>query len=202
MSPVVSFSQLNSSLLYRNFCNSLIRSEAVANAIQPMPPWSWLTGNLTFFRNELAKYPPDILISVVMKDIAQNYFAETEMFYLDLWPILPPTLWCGVAAASTEVDKRLTTKPDVYQRLFQPMCGGRSLLDTNGHEWKYWRGLMKPGFAPGYVMSKAHHFIESGDVYTRILEKKAEAGDVFQLEVIAMRFTLESIIKIALYVPS
>jgi hypothetical protein len=120
------------------------------------------------------------------------------MFYLDLWPMLPSTLWCGVAAASTEVDRRLTTKPDVYQGFFQPMCGGPSLLDTNGYEWKYWRGLMRPGVAPGYVMSKAHHFIDSGDVFTEILERKAKEGNILQLEVIAMRFTLESIIKIAL----
>lgn len=166
-----------------------------------MPPWNWLTGNLTFFRTELAKYPPNVLVSVVMKDIAQKYFADTEMFYLDLWPMLPPTLWCGVAAASSEIDRQLTTKPNVYQGLFRPMCGGPSLLDTNGHEWKYWRGLMKPGFAPGYVMSKTHHFIDSGDVFREILEKKAKEGDIFQLEVIAMRFTLESIIKVALYVP-
>jgi len=163
-----------------------------------MLPWNWLIGNLAFFRAELAKYPPNVLVSVVMKDIAQRYFADTEMFYIDLWPMLPPTLWCGVAAASIEVDRQLTTKPDVYQGLFQPMCGGPSLLDTNGHEWKYWRGLMKPGFAPGYVMSKAHHFIDSGDVFIGILENKAKEGDIFQLEVIAMRFTLESIIKIAL----
>jgi cytochrome P450 len=133
-----------------------------------------------------------------MKDIAQTYFSDTEMFYLDLWPMLPLTLWCGVAAASTEVDRRLTTKPDVYQGLFQPMCGGPSLLDTNDHDWKYWRGLMKPGFAPGFVMSKAHHFIRSGDVFSEVLEKKAKERDIFQLEIIAMRFTLESIIKIAL----
>ena len=128
-----------------------------------------------------------------MKDIARKYFADTEMFYLDLWPILPLTLWVGHAPASAEVDKRLAMKPEVYKRLFQPITGGPSLLDTNGGEWKYWRGLMSVGFAPGFVMSRVGHFVDSGDVFCGILESKIHRDKVFQLETISVHLALESI---------
>ncbi|KAF2705933.1 cytochrome P450 [Pleomassaria siparia CBS 279.74] len=138
-----------------------------------MSLWNWLTGHLSFFISTVAPYPSKVLHSVIMKDVARRYFPDTEMVYLDLWPLLSPVLWVGDAAAALEVNRRLNVKPDVYHGLFGPMTGGPSLLHTNGKEW-------------------------NGEVFCDMLERKAKEKSVLPLEVLSMRFSLESIMKLAL----
>src|SRR5262245_4421670 len=118
-----------------------------------MPPWNWLSGHLPFIRAYLTRYPSNVLMSLAVKDIYLENFTSTEMFYLDLWPLVAPMLVVCNAAASYEVNRKLNEKPGAYNIMFDPQSGGPSLLSTNGTEWKHWRGLLNPGFAPGYLMS-------------------------------------------------
>jgi len=56
-----------------------------------MPPWNWLTGHLPFLRAHFSLYPPEVLVSLAMKDIYRENFITTEVFYLDSWLFVAPT---------------------------------------------------------------------------------------------------------------
>lgn len=163
-----------------------------------MPPWNWATGHLTFLRAYVSRYPPNVLMSLAIKDIYREHFTSSEMFYLDLWPLVPPTLYVCNAAASSEVNRKLNIKPGAYVTLFDPQSGGPSLLSTNGPEWKHWRGLLNPGFAPKYLKSRIGNIVVGVEIFSDLLRQRAESKKVFSLEDATMRLTLESIMKVSL----
>ena len=65
-----------------------------------MPKWNWCMGHLPILTRYLGLFPPNTFINVIIKDIAKD-FADTEIFYLDLWPFLAPNLVvCNPEAAA------------------------------------------------------------------------------------------------------
>jgi cytochrome P450 len=163
-----------------------------------MPPWNWLTGHLPFLRAHFSRYPPDVLMSLAIKDIYREHFTSTEMFYLDPWPFVAPTLIVCNPEASYYVNRTLNIKPDVYVNQFDAQSGGPSLLSTNGPQWKIWRSLLSPGFAPGYLMGKVGEIVEGAETFSKILDRHAREKSIFRLEMATMRFTLDTIMKISL----
>lgn len=137
-------------------------------------------------------------MSYAIKDMYREHFSSPEMFYLDLWPLVRPTLVICNAAASYEVNRKLNAKPGAYITMFDPQSGGPSLLSTNGAEWKEWRGFLNPGFAPGYLMSRIAEVVDGVERFCAVLEEEAKKGEMFNLEDKTMRLTLETIMRISL----
>lgn len=113
--------------------------------------------------------------------------------------VAAPILVVCNAAASYEVNRKLNAKPGAYITMFDPQSGGPSLLSTNGLVWKHWRGLLNPGFAPGYLMSRADEFVDVVEIFADIMERRAKNKELFRLEDSTMRLTLETIMRISLY---
>ncbi|KAF2731276.1 hypothetical protein EJ04DRAFT_13720 [Polyplosphaeria fusca] len=161
-----------------------------------MPPWNPVFGHLLFLRSKLAQYPPGVVLAVVIKDIYKEHFAHTEMFYLDLWPLVEcPSLTVCNAAASTEVDKRLTTKPPLYKAQFDLESGGSQLLSSNGQAWKYCRGLLNPGFAQGYLVTRVKDVVDSVEIFCENLRKRAGEANMFPLEDVVSPLVLDAMMK-------
>jgi len=80
--------------------------------------------------------------------------------------------------------------------MFDPMNGGPSILTMNGKEWKHWRTLFNPGFAPGYLLEQVPAIVGSIEIYCDQL--KHRAGTVFRLEDVTTRMTMEVIMKAVL----
>ena len=125
------------------------------DTLQPMPPWNWLSGRLPLLPLLAQKSPP----KCPYKRHHERHSPEILRRHRNvlLRPVAhTPTYALGRARPCfSRSNKRLTMKLEVYKRLFRLITGGLLLLDTNGGEWKYWRGLMSAGFAPRYEQSRA-----------------------------------------------
>jgi len=160
-----------------------------------MPEWSWIGGHLPILAKYIAKFPSDTFINVLMVELAKQ-FPDTEMFYMDFWPFLTPNLSiCNPEAAYEVANKLNLPKPTTYRELFDPMNGGPNILTMNGAEWKYWRSLFNPGFSMGYLNEQVPNIVSSVEVFIEQLKHKE--GDVFVLEEVATRLTMEIIMKVA-----
>lgn len=165
-----------------------------------MPEWSWLAGHLPLLRRYLELYPADTFINIIATRIAHD-LGNKDMYYLDLWPFLEPSLVVCSPEAATYVSNRLNLpKPPMYRTMFDPINGGPNILTMNGNEWKYWRTLFNPGFAPGYLQEQVPSIVDSVEIFCSQL--RAREGTVFRLEDVATRLTMEIIMKVVLYVKS
>lgn len=81
-----------------------------------MPEWSWIFGHLLVLRRYMRKYPSDVFINVVTKEMLYA-FPESDMFYLDLWPFASPILCVGEPAAAQQLtsSKHTFPKPPLYR---------------------------------------------------------------------------------------
>ncbi|KAJ4304988.1 hypothetical protein N0V90_000516 [Kalmusia sp. IMI 367209] len=162
----------------------------------PMPEWSWAFGHLPILQKYLSKYPSDTFINVLIIEMVRE-FPDAEMFYLDLWPFLKPNICiCNPEAAFHVTNKLNLPKPEMYRTMFDPMMGGPNILTANGKEWKYWRALFNPGFAPAYLIDQVPAIVDSVEVFCEQLGKKM--GDVFCFEEVGTRLTMDIIMKVAL----
>lgn len=120
------------------------------------------------------------------------------MFYLDTWPFSKPILCvCEPDAANQASTKINLPKGDFHKRVLDPITGGPSLLSMNGQEWKYWRTLFNPGFAPQYLLNQVPGIVESVQTFCDKLQERASTG-LFCLEDIATRKTVDIIMKVVL----
>ncbi|PYI11868.1 cytochrome P450 [Aspergillus sclerotiicarbonarius CBS 121057] len=165
-----------------------------------MPQWSWIWGHLPLLRRYLARYPSDVFFTYALAGLAAEELPEADMFYLDLWPFSPPFLCiCDADAANQVSAKHTFPKSDYLRSLFEPLMGGPSLLTMNSQEWKDWRARFNPGFAHSYLLH--HHLpaiVDYVDVFGAKLRERAATGQVFPLEHLATRMTVDLILKATL----
>jgi len=161
-----------------------------------MPEWSWAFGHLPILQKYLSKYPPDVFTNVLVIEMARE-FPDTEVFYLDLWPFLKPNICICNPEVALQISNKLNLpKPDMYRTMLDPMMGGPNMLTTNGKEWKYWRTVFNPGFAPAYLIEQVPTIVDSVDVFCEQLKKKG--GEMFCFEELGTRLTMDIIMKAAL----
>lgn len=72
------------------------------------------------------------------------------------------------------------------------------MLSLEGKEWRKWRGIFNPGFAQGHLMTLTGMIVDEAEVFCDILREHAEAKDVFRLEEVATRLTVDVIGHISL----
>lgn len=164
-----------------------------------MPPWSWLFGHLAYFQQYQKRYPSDLFAPVVVNKMCAE-FRDTDLFYLDLWPFAPAFLIVNDPDAAMQVSsgRHALSKPEIYQYMIDPLIGGPNMLTMNGDEWKKWRSVFNSAFAPNYLMQQVPAIIEKVEAFCEKLHERI--GDVFQLEDIATRLTVDIIIKVAMSV--
>lgn len=67
-----------------------------------------------------------------------------------------------------------------------------------GHEWKVWRSIFNPGFAPANLMGLVPNIVEEVEVFARVLGEWADGGEVVILEEVATKVTVDVIGKVVL----
>ncbi|KAF2014334.1 putative cytochrome P450 [Aaosphaeria arxii CBS 175.79] len=162
----------------------------------PMPPWNWFTGHLLILQRYMSKFPKDTFINVIISDVARE-LGNVDMFYLDLWPFLKPTLFiCSPDPAFQAANKFNLPKPSMYRVMFEPINGGPNLLTMNGEQWKFWRSLFNPGFAPAYLMQQVPAIIDCVQTFTDRLRDLD--GKVLPLQNFTTPLTMDVIMRVAL----
>ena len=122
---------------------------------------------------------------------------KTGACYIDLWPLGRPFLlvmnpMLAAQACQTMADVPYERPPEL-QDWFKPLAGGPNLFDLPGKPWKYWRGVFNRGFSAETVMDLVPGMVQDTMKYRDTLVKLAHKGDVFQLDSITLRFTLDFI---------
>lgn len=114
------------------------------------------------------------------------------LFYLDNWPafgkrqmmINDPAL-----AAQVTQTVSLPKHPDV-KRFVGHLCGKKSLIFSEGEEWKSHRALFNPGFSAGHLLTLMGSIVDDTLVFWQILAEK-DPKVVFKMDEVAAHLTID-----------
>ncbi|KAL8954579.1 MAG: hypothetical protein Q9183_007036, partial [Haloplaca sp. 2 TL-2023] len=165
----------------------------------PMPPHHPLFGHLLVVAKIMSKLPSNVHAHVLPHRILKAYPSLGPIFYVDTWPFGPPMLVVTSADGANQctVAHSLPKFPALRQYM-QPMTGGPDLTTMEGREWKIWRAIFNPGFSSGHLMTLVPEMLKDINVFCRILEQRAAAGEMFSLDPVAVNLNLDIIGRVAL----
>ncbi|OHE96828.1 cytochrome P450 52A11 [Colletotrichum orchidophilum] len=89
-----------------------------------------------------------------------------------------------VAEQVTKPSKQYSTsvpKHPAIQHL-APLVGARSLVTTDGEEWKGLRKRILPGFAPSHLLGLVNVILDKSETFIELMEKKAATGEEFAID--------------------
>ncbi|KAL8638805.1 MAG: hypothetical protein Q9228_004078 [Teloschistes exilis] len=86
-------------------------------------------------------------------------------------------------------------RPPLLPQFFKPIAGGPNMFDMREHDWKPWRAIFSKAFSAEYVVSLIPDMVDETMVYSETLKKFAEQKQMFQLDLITLRFTIDVIGK-------
>lgn len=105
------------------------------------------------------------------------------VWYLDLWPIVPPQLIVTSAELSREI---LTGQPypihDKVEEFMSTVIGPNTIVATNGNLWRALHHIMAPSFTPMAVKSQVTTIIYNSLMLRDRLLARADEGIAFSLE--------------------
>ena len=69
------------------------------------------------------------------------------------------------------------------------------MFDMREHDWKPWRAVFSRAFSTEHVLSLVPDMVEETRVYCETLRELAEQKEMFQLDLVTLRFTIDVIGK-------
>ena len=151
----------------------------------------------------LNKLPPNAHYQSAMGDIARQHYLQDGLFYMDLWPV-SGLLFVNVSphiANQMHANPAMSMqRPVLLPRWFYPICGGPSLFDMREHEWKRWKGVFSKVFSSELTLSLVPDMVDETLVCCESLNEMAENGEIFKLDLLTLRFTIDVIGKTILSV--
>ncbi|KAF2644018.1 cytochrome P450 52A11 [Massarina eburnea CBS 473.64] len=89
-----------------------------------------------------------------------------------------------VAEQVTRPSKQYTTSVPKHPAIQQlaPLVGARSLVTTDGEEWKDLRKRILPGFAPQHLLGLVKVILDKSETFIELMEKKAATGEEFCMD--------------------
>ncbi|KAK7521737.1 cytochrome P450 [Phyllosticta citriasiana] len=161
----------------------------------PGPPHSHLLGHLSLVARVAASQPFNVHHQVLMFLISQQHGFD-DFFYLDTWPFSDPLL----VVVDPGVAQHLTNLPKspLITHMLDGLVGKNSLVAMNGPLWKTWRTMLNPGFSLTNLMTLVPEIVDRSIDFCDVLQDHARAGDLFRMEEIATRLTIDIIGKIVL----
>lgn len=164
-----------------------------------MPPHHPLLGHLPIFAKIVRSLPADVHPHCYPHYIRQAYDLG-PIFYLDTWPLGDPMLViAGDPDAAHEVTVTHSLPKHRSLRTFlAPFGGWDNLVSMEGREWRAWRSIFNPGFAPGNLMGLVPSIVEEVEVFARVLGDWADRAEVVILEEVATKVTVDVIGKVVL----
>lgn len=167
-------------------------------ACQPGPPHSFLFGHLPVAIKMATTMPLDIHPQAFCNWLRMEYNLG-NVFYFDPWPLGPQTCYITDpdVANHVTIDHSLS-KADALRPFLNPLLGKENMVGLEGQKWKIVRSMFNPGFAGGHLMSLVPDIVDDCLVFCEILKEKAKSGEVFSMEEIATRLTVDIIGRITL----
>jgi cytochrome P450 len=161
--------------------------------------WSWWTGHLLVLQRHLDSLPSDANVYMAMQDLALKH-NDTEVFLFDFWPVFDQVLMIYGPEASNQVSNQYNLpKPASQHKSMLPIVGGPSLISMNDKDWKFWRGLLNPGFSSKNMADRVPTVVAAVEVFCDGLRAKVDKS-IFLLDDLTTRLTMDIITKATLYV--
>jgi cytochrome P450 len=135
--------------------------------------------------------PPDCTINTPLREIAQQF--PRGMSYFDLWPFTKPTLFMNNTFGALQVEKKLFDKPSEVQPAFWSLTGGPNLFAMPQEQWKFWRPIFNAVFSASHMLELVPTIVAETEVFRSALRAKASSGEIFQLENLTIRLTIDVI---------
>lgn len=130
-------------------------------------------------------------------DIAHEHFSDTGVYYIDLWPASGMMLIVTSPLVATQVAQTNKTlfsdRAFMLQRFFKPIAGGPNLFDMPEREWRPWRQVFNKGFSDEHVTGLIPHVVKETRVFEETLEGLARTGEMLDLDLVTLRFTMDII---------
>ena len=122
-----------------------------------------------------------------------------DFFYIDAWPFSQCFLISGDPSISNQftVDKSMP-KNYLVTDFIKHVGGPHTLVNDEGTMWKTWRRAFNPGFSLHHLMTLVPEIVDSVSIFYRHMDQRAESNDLFRLERVATRLTIDVIGKIVL----
>ena len=141
--------------------------------------------------------PKDAHYQYMFADIAREHFQSEGLYYIDLWPasglmmiVTSPSVATQVAQTNTKI---CYERAFMLRRFFKPIAGGPNLFDMAEKEWKPWRAMFSKGFSPEQVSNLVPHVLKETEVYKERLRGLARREEMFHLDLVTLRFTIDVI---------
>ena len=130
-------------------------------------------------------------------DIAHEHFQSEGLFYVDLWPASGMMM---IATSPNIAAQVAQTNPGICHdrafmltRFFKPIAGGPNLFDMAEKEWRPWRAIFNKGFSTEQVTNLIPHVLKETKVYKEKLRDLAKEKEMFYLDLVTLRFTIDII---------
>ena len=130
-------------------------------------------------------------------DIAHEHFQSEGLFYVDLWPASGMMIIVTSPLVATQVaqtnEKICYDRAFMLTRFFKPIAGGPNLFDMAERQWRPWRSIFNKGFSTEQVTNLVPHVLRETEVYKERLRGLAKAREMFYLDLVTLRFTMDVI---------
>ncbi len=148
--------------------------------------------------------PRDAHRDLALGEILRRYYPSEGIVYLDLWPAARPIILLTSASLAAQASKSnpsvAANRPPELVPWFRPLTGGPILFDMPEQDWKVWRAIFNKGFASAHVMSLVPGMVAECLVYRDKLRQHARKNDMFYLDPMTLRLTMDLIGRTVLYV--
>lgn len=95
------------------------------------------------------------------------------------------------------LDHNIKKHPGIAHFL-RHLTGPDDMVSADGEVWKRWRTMFNPGFATQHLMTLVPGIVTDAEIFVSKLDAHADAQDVFKLEEVTTRLTIDVIGKVAL----
>lgn len=161
-----------------------------------MPKHNFFFAHLLVLKRHMSRLPRDSTTNTIFLELSKDFPAG--VFYVDLWPITRPMLVVNTLDTVTQLQNAPLDKPPEINSAVVDLCGGPSLFTMQEHPWKYWRRLFNPGFSSSHMLQLVPAFVKETEVFCDILRQHAATSEVFQLENLTIKLTIDIIGAVSL----
>ena len=147
----------------------------------------------------MKEFPDGVHPHVAMARLGEK-FDLGPVFYVDLWPVATSLMIIqdNTVAAQITQTKSLP-KHTLNKQFLRNMTGQKSIVTSEGAEWKMLRSMFTPGFSPNYLMSLVPDIIvRHMEVFRHRLQQMAIVGETIKMQEMAVNATVDVIGEIVL----
>ena len=159
------------------------------------PNHSFFFGHLLYLKTRLDALPPQAHWTYALGDIGRDHFAEEGCFYIDAWPVTSLILVVFSPQIAAQVQQSnapiAMTRPTLLPKFFKPIAGGRNLFDLGEREWRPWRAVFVKGFNAAHISALIPGMVKETQAYCKALQKRVGTGEIFSLDELTLRFTMD-----------